>query len=112
VATFSWILLVLAVVDIVFTIAQLFMLKGMKLIIHEMHIGLAWLLVVGPPVFVLLLAILALNDKDTGVLWLLMGYGLLAIAGVFQAAATVPILARRREWDAQNKQRDSVRGIN
>ena len=109
---FSWILLVLAIVDIVFTIGQLIMLKGMKLIIHEMHIGLAWLFVVGPPVFVLAFAILSLNEKELALFWLVSGYVVLVIAGVFQAAATVPILARRREWDAQNKQRDSVRGIN
>lgn len=76
-----------------------------------MNIYLAWLCVVGPPVLVLLLAVASMNDKDFGVLWLLLGYGVLIIAGIFQAAATVPILARRREWDAQNQQRDAVRGI-
>jgi len=104
-AILTWILVGLAIADVLFAVVQLFFLSSMKLIVYDMTPLGAWLMAVGPAVFILLWAlnILTYSPTEHPNLWLLSiiaGYMALLIWAIFQGAAAKSIVDKRREWDA------------
>jgi len=112
---FHWLLLALAIADVLMAVVQLTLLSAMRLIVYDMKPPVAWLVTVGPSVAVLVLSIWSLRTPldsypHWGVALLIVAYLAFMVVLVFQVAAAMPILDKRREWDEQNTARDRAMG--
>lgn len=99
---FCWILLIIALIDVMVALVQLLFLYGMQLIIYKMHSWQAWLLVVGTPVLAVCFVVMSLFATEQRRAWFLVGLIWLLSFMVFQYAAT------RAIWDKLGERHQDV----
>ncbi len=109
-AVFSWILLGLAILDVLAAMVLLWWLRAMNTVMHEKSLGFAWGFVVGLPALTIVLAIVALNlpfanHPNSGIITLTLGYVWFTIMAVYQGGMTAAVITKSREQDTANERR-------